>query len=622
MKKLSLLLNLALVAFCTTGCDLSSLIDKISYPDGNKEDKGNEDTKPGEKDDDVKVNFVVLEEYETTLYVAETYQIEASVLPAEASQDVTYKALDEEIISVSSEGLITAKVKGDTSVTVTSVADTTKSTILDVSVLEREEKTTYTVSFHPNGGEGNMEKVVIEEDSYEVPLSGYTYPGFAFVCWALNSPDGETFEPGDVIEDIDRDFTLYAVWEEYTDIEQDYKVTLNSNNGSGGLLFEETDGSYYETPLCTFTYEGHEFSHWALNSINGTSFAEESEIEGITSDIVLYAIWEEVLPPSPTNYTVTLYANNGTSSTLTEKTNGSTYTIPVCSFSYDGHTFDGWAYGSKDGVEYAAGDVLKNIESDIKLYALWTANSSDPNKIDDNYGNYYASIDDSLTGTDLRNALNSLNSSKRKRTMSYDGLKTWGKYTEVDWTGKDNTSGKMFGFYDNAKVSNVWDNQATWNREHVWPKSRGGGLVDKDMHMPRPASVKINSSRGNMFFGTASSTYDPGQYEVNYRGVAARIIFYCAIADKSLSLVDSNDDSTSNKSMGKLSELLSWNLQYAPDTSADAHLTLRIEQNRNREMYRNENLQGNRNPFVDHPEYACRIWGSTNSTTKSICGIK
>ena len=61
--------------------------------------------------------------------------------------------------------------------------------------------------------------------------------------------------------------------------------------------------------------------------------------------------------------------------------------------------------------------------------------------------------------------------------------------------------------------------------------------------------------------------------------------------------------------MGKLSDLLKWNKNYAVQ---------------DRERIRNEgaqSLQGNRNPFIDHPEYACRIWGNTNSTTRQICGM-
>ena len=231
---------------------------------------------------------------------------------------------------------------------------------------------------------------------------------------------------------------------------------------------------------------------------------------------------------------------------------------------------------------------------------------------------YYSSISDSLSGTELLNALNTLNNQKRVKTMGYDGTKYWGRYTEIDWTGKENVQGKMFGFYDNALVKNTWDGQATWNREHVWPKSRGGNLVENDIHMARPASVNINSERGNLYYGSGSSMYDPGQYIAAYRGVAARIIFYCAIAEKSLSL---DDSPSGNYSMGKLSDLLKWNLQYAPSKSADAELTLRIEENRNNVIYSMEGLQGNRNPFVDHPEYACKIWGTTNSATRSACGM-
>jgi endonuclease I len=53
---------------------------------------------------------------------------------------------------------------------------------------------------------------------------------------------------------------------------------------------------------------------------------------------------------------------------------------------------------------------------------------------------------------------------------------------------------------------------------------------------------------------------------------------------------------------------LKWHLQH-PNTERDIR--------RNNVVYGN---QGNRNPFVDHPEYACKIWGNTNSATKSLCG--
>ncbi|HBF68864.1 MAG TPA: hypothetical protein DDW20_06120, partial [Firmicutes bacterium] len=118
-----------------------------------------------------------------------------------------------------------------------------------------------------------------------------------------------------------------------------------------------------------------------------------------------------------------------------------------------------------------------------------------------------------------------------------------------------------------------------------------------------------------------SGAYDPGSEGVkNYRGISARIVFYCLIADTNLGIVDST--SISGNNMGKLSDLLKWNLQYLPSTSEDAPLELRVEQNRNKTIAEDAKGQGNRNPFIDHPEYACKIWGSTNSNTKKICGIK
>ena len=156
------------------------------------------------------------------------------------------------------------------------------------------------------------------------------------------------------------------------------------------------------------------------------------------------------------------------------------------------------------------------------------------------------------------------------------------------------------------------------NKEHVWPKSHGsGGRTDKDIHMVRPTLSSDNSSRGNSFYvegmNHQSNGWDPKAAGMNeqYRGQAARIIFYCVIADSKLSLVDTNKSETSNANpdykMGKLSDLLRWNLQYAVDIT---------ELNRNSGA---EDIQGNRNPFIDNPYLACAIWGNYNDTTRQIC---
>ena len=195
--------------------------------------------------------------------------------------------------------------------------------------------------------------------------------------------------------------------------------------------------------------------------------------------------------------------------------------------------------------------------------------------------------------------------------------------------------GKIIGFYDNKKVGPDWDGGSTWNREHVWPNVRDGDKVEDDAHMVRPAATSTNSSRGSKGFGTQS--FDPGdptkQCVAYYRGAAARIIFYAAIADTSLQVVDYpfNYDGVGNGnngypvgSMGSLSDMLQWNLQYQPqDTSFTGanDLARRTELNRNEVIQNDSSGQGNRNPFIDHPEYACKIWGKTNARTRQICGL-
>ena len=224
-------------------------------------------------------------------------------------------------------------------------------------------------------------------------------------------------------------------------------------------------------------------------------------------------------------------------------------------------------------------------------------------------GDYYSGI--SGEGKTLLNALNSLNSRKRKRTVGYKAmLNDPSKGFYVTDPGSGNST--ITTFYSGRNHNGT----GGLNREHVWPDSRGGNLVENDIHMPRPTLSSENGSRGNSFYVEGkckpSGGWDPAMEDFglkSYRGDSARIIFYCAIANTQLTLVDKDDDNTGNKTMGKLSDLLKWNLKYPV---------------LDREITRNEgaeSLQGNRNPFIDHPEYACKIWGTTNATTRQICGM-
>ena len=232
---------------------------------------------------------------------------------------------------------------------------------------------------------------------------------------------------------------------------------------------------------------------------------------------------------------------------------------------------------------------------------------------------YYADINSSESGTTLLNSLRTLNLAMRKSTVGYDSMGTSAsgkfKYTDYDpATVKFNKNGVPYG----TKIISFYSGKITssFNREHTWPNSRDGNLVEDDILMTRPTITAENSDRGNSVYVTgetsSSNGWDPvaafedniGVYQ-SIRGECARIIFYCMTASGSLVLNDETSNQGNN--MGKLTNLIQWACENPVN---------------DREKRRNvgaEALQGNRNAFVDHPEYACKIWGSHNAATKSAC---
>lgn len=163
-----------------------------------------------------------------------------------------------------------------------------------------------------------------------------------------------------------------------------------------------------------------------------------------------------------------------------------------------------------------------------------------------------------------------------------------------------------------------------WNREHLWPRSYGlkDGASLTDIHNIRPADVNVNASRGNKYYGectgNSAKCLKPANKEAaldtetdkdrwappkQHRGDVARALMYMAVCygfhqpggGPALRLSDSPKISTGE--MGLLSTLLKWNDSDPPSRE---------------EKLRNERVckfyQHNRNPFVDHPEYARLIW--------------
>jgi len=236
---------------------------------------------------------------------------------------------------------------------------------------------------------------------------------------------------------------------------------------------------------------------------------------------------------------------------------------------------------------------------------------------------YYADIDGTQSGETLLASLRTLNLAKRHTEVGYENMPGKYKYTDYDpahvkWDSNGIPyAGQILSFYSGKSV-------LTYDREHVWPASRlpggrEGNIVDDDIFMPRPTSSEENQARGNSVYMTGMNDerngWDPvtafkhniGVYD-GVRGECARIIFYCLTVDERCELKDdSSYQSGTTVHMGMISDLMEW--------ACENPVNLREK----RRQVGGQFLQGNRNAFVDHPEYACKIWGSKTSRTRTAC---
>lgn len=162
-----------------------------------------------------------------------------------------------------------------------------------------------------------------------------------------------------------------------------------------------------------------------------------------------------------------------------------------------------------------------------------------------------------------------------------------------------------------------------WNREHIYPQSRGnyGSGIDYDLptdgfnnwfptnaddigagftdaHHIRAVDGQANSSRNNKDYGPLDYNGPSGSTANSWKGDVARSLFYMAVRYNGLSLVNGNPVDSTIGQLGDLATLLAWNqLDPADD----------FEMNRNNYIY---TWQHNRNPFIDFPNLADYIWGA------------
>ncbi|MGJ8550249.1 endonuclease [Winogradskyella wichelsiae] len=248
---------------------------------------------------------------------------------------------------------------------------------------------------------------------------------------------------------------------------------------------------------------------------------------------------------------------------------------------------------------------------------------------------YYSNVDFTSTGISLKNDLIDVTTDKHINFLSYSDVWEASKITDLDADNSNNII-LLYGYSDtdnnvttdrtrakNANGGGVGD----WNREHVYPKSRGNPNLGtsgpgSDAQMLRPSDVQRNGQRGNLVFankstgqflngesGSTNGGWYPGD---EWKGDCARIIMYMYLHYGERCL-PSNVGIGSNASTpdDMIDLFLQWN---AEDPVVEGGLE--DVRNAYHANTSNEYAQGNRNPFIDNPYLATAIWGGPDAQNR------
>jgi endonuclease I len=169
-----------------------------------------------------------------------------------------------------------------------------------------------------------------------------------------------------------------------------------------------------------------------------------------------------------------------------------------------------------------------------------------------------------------------------------------------------------------------------YDREHSWPKSWFGGEVYpmySDLFILYPADSYVNGCRLNYPYGTVAQPqwtslngsklgnctrtgYSGKAFEPvdSFKGDLARTYFYMSVR------YFHEDSGWPGSQMVDGSQLKNWALVMLLQWN-NLDPVSKKETDRNNAVY---SIQRNRNPFIDHPEYAGLIWGTGMGVEENI----
>jgi endonuclease I len=246
---------------------------------------------------------------------------------------------------------------------------------------------------------------------------------------------------------------------------------------------------------------------------------------------------------------------------------------------------------------------------------------------------------DGKTGYELKTALKTIITNGHT-DQGYDSLYTLYETSDTDsYYENDNTVLDMYSekpsgaddyeYTHNSDTCGSYSAEGDcYNREHIVPQSvfDSDAPMKNDGHFVVPADGYVNNKRSNYPFGIVSSAdwtstngskvgnnsttgYSNTVFEPidEFKGDVARMLFYFAtryedqVAGWTHDMLNGTSDQV----------YTDWFLSIIKQWHEDDPVSQR-EIDRNEAVY---DYQGNRNPFIDHPEWVSSVWGSDSSSS-------
>lgn len=239
-----------------------------------------------------------------------------------------------------------------------------------------------------------------------------------------------------------------------------------------------------------------------------------------------------------------------------------------------------------------------------------------------------------LTGDSLRLALHNI--IDNHSSQSYSSLLTHFQTTDVKPNGKvwdiysDVPSGTPpYEYTWTSNCGNYNSEGDCYNREHTWPQSWFNSTLpmQSDLFHIYPTDGYVNGMRSNYPFSEVSNPtwtslnggklgpssfpgYSGTAFEPidEYKGDIARSFFYMSVR------YYTEDAGWQSNAMVTQCDLNPWAVNLLLQWHQDDTVSQK-EIDRNNAIY---NIQNNRNPFIDHPEYAQQVWAITTGIEGTV----